>query len=91
MNSKIRKTGVSILAALTVAGALSASVAPAQAWGYHHRGFGWGAAGVIGGLAVAGALAANAYSQPYYDCGRVRQPIVNRFGYVVGYRYVPAC
>jgi hypothetical protein len=91
MNAKIKKTFVAGLAALTVAGALMASAAPAQAWGYRHHGFGWRGAGIVGGLALAGALAANAYSAPYYDCGRVRQPVVNRWGYVIGYRYVPAC
>jgi Spy/CpxP family protein refolding chaperone len=91
MNSKIRKTLVAGLAAITVAGTLATTAAPAQAWGYHHGGFGWGAAGLVGGLMLGGALAANAAQQPVYNCGRVRQRMYDNYGYFIGYRWVSAC
>jgi hypothetical protein len=98
MNANIKKILVSGLVALTAAGTLAA--APAQAkvppkplpkWGknFPHKGFGgWGVAGLFGGLAL-GAMAASA--APIYDCGTVREVVVDRFGNVIGYRYVAAC
>lgn len=86
MNAKIKKTLVASLAAVTVAGGLVASSAPAQAGGPNP----WvmGGAGFVGGLMI-GSLAAR---QPaYYNCGRVRQRVYDDYGYFVGYRWVSAC
>jgi len=42
--------------------------------------------GLLDGLAL-GAMAASA--APAYDCGTIRQAVVDQ--YIVGYRYVLAC
>jgi predicted lipid-binding transport protein (Tim44 family) len=94
MNANIKKIAVSGLVALPVAGTLASAPARAKLmpWPkqpFPHKGFGgWGAGGLIGGLAL-GAMAARA--APSYDCGTVREVVVDRFGDVIGHRYVPAC
>ena len=94
MNITLKKTAVGSLVALTALASLAA--VPAQAkpfpkWGggYHHGFGGWGAAGLVGGLAL-GAIAVSAASN-YYACGTIRQAVVDPYGVIVGYRYVPAC
>ena len=93
MGKNLKKIIASSLAVVTVAGALATTSGAAQAkpiFFPHHRGFGgWGAAGLIGGLAL-GAVAANAYAGGY-DCGRVRQRVYTPDGYFAGYRWVSAC
>jgi len=94
MKTTIKKTLACGLVALTAVASLA--TVPAQAkpfpkWGgggFHHGFGGWGAAGLIGGLAL-GAIAASAASN--YECGTVRQAVVDEYGDIVGYRYVPAC
>ena len=92
------------IGALTLAATMAATIVPADAqWrgrgyrggGYGH-GYGWRGPALVGGLAL-GALAlgaANANSAPYYDgaeCYLERRPVVNRAGYVIGYRRVRVC
>ena len=93
MGKNLKKIIASSLAVVTVAGALATTSGAAQAkpiFFPHHHGFGgWGAAGLIGGLAL-GAVAANAYAGGY-DCGRVRQRVYTPDGYFAGYRWVSAC
>ena len=94
MGKNLKKIIASSLAVVTVAGALATTSGAAQAkpifFPHHHHGFvGWGAAGLIGGLAL-GAVAANAYAGGY-DCGRVRQRVYTPDGYFAGYRWVSAC
>ena len=86
-----RKTLTASLAALTLAVTVFASAAPASARGFH-RGWGWGGAAAVGlGALALGAIAAN--SAPAYadECYITRQPIVDRWGNVVGYRRVRVC
>jgi hypothetical protein len=98
MRTNLKKIIASSLAVVTVAGALAATSGSAQAKPFpkpipfhHHHGFGsWGAAGLIGGLAL-GAVAASAYANDGYDCGRVRQRVYTPDGYFAGYRWVSAC
>lgn len=80
-----RKTVAAGLAALTLAGATLAAT-PASA--HHHHGGGFVGA-LFGGL-VLGAIAAEAASHDY-DCGYVRQPVTDDYGYVVGYHRVRVC
>jgi hypothetical protein len=98
MRTNLKKIIASSLAVVTVAGALATTSGAAQAkpfpfpkpFPHHHHGFGgWGAAGLIGGLAL-GAVAASAYADSY-DCGRVRQRVYTPDGYFAGYRWVSAC
>ena len=89
MNANIKKILVSGLVALTAVGTLASAPAQAKPWPHPHHGFGgWGVAGLIGGLAL-GAMAASAAST--YDCGTIRQAVVDPYGNIVGFRYVPAC
>ncbi|MGD9544703.1 MAG: hypothetical protein AB7F41_10805 [Methylocystis sp.] len=86
--SKSKKIISATLAAAVLAGTV-ASATPALAWSkWHHHGYGW-APYAVGGALALGAVAAAAASGP--DCGYVREPIYNRYGYVVGYRTTPAC
>lgn len=90
MNANIKKTFVAGLVALTAIGTLASVPAQAKPFPHPgHGGFGWGAAGLFTGLAI-GAMAASA-TAPVYDCGTVRQAVVNRYGEIVGYRLVSAC
>jgi hypothetical protein len=80
---------VSTTLAAAVLAATVGSATPALAWSkWHHHGYGW-APYAVGGALALGAMAAAAASGP--DCGYVREPIYSRYGYVVGYRTVPAC
>lgn len=86
----------SVLVALTAAGTLAALSAPASAQ-YYRRGWNPGAAaavGVLGGLAVGGAIAASrpAYAAPVYgapvygpaeDCWVERRRVWDGYGYRV--------
>ena len=71
MNTILRRTMTGVIAAASIGAMVATTTSPAAAWGYHHRGWGPGAAiaGVVGGLAL-GALAAGAsrpaYASPYY-------------------------
>jgi hypothetical protein len=91
MNANLKKTFVAGLVALTAIGTLATTSAQAKPFPHpgYGRGFGWGAAGLIGGLAIGSAIAASA--TPVYDCGTVRQAVVDRWGNLIGYRYVSAC
>ena len=90
MSNSIKKIIASTLAIATVAGTLVASSGSAQAgWHGGHGGFGWGAAGILGGLALGAVVASNSYAQP--SCGYVRQRVYDANGYFMGYRTVPAC
>jgi hypothetical protein len=85
------------LAITTLSLGLAASATPAAAWGYHPwgwgggwgPGWGWGAGAVAAGVALgAAAAAAPAY---YPACGVARQPVVDGYGNIVGYRRVRVC
>ncbi len=67
----MKKILTGALAALTIGGALAASTVPASAepWrghdhGWHGRGWGYGAAGLVG--LATGVAIANSYDRPYY-------------------------
>lgn len=85
--TRTRKIITASIAALTLAGAVSATATPAAAW--HRYGWGWGgpaiAAGVVGGLAL-GAMAAS--SQPYYATCVTREAVYDGWGNFRGYRRV---
>jgi hypothetical protein len=90
MNASIKKTLATGLVALTLAGSLAAAPAQAKPFPHPHHGFGgWGIAGLLGGIALGGAIAAS--TAPSYDCGTVRQAVVDQYGNFIGYRYVSAC
>jgi hypothetical protein len=91
MSKKLITAGV---VAAVLASSVVATTSSAQAGGYwggpwhhHHRHYGWGGpvALGLGALAVGGAIAAAS------DCYYVRQPVVDEWGNVVGYRRVPSC
>ena len=104
MTRSLKTLGVSSLAALAL---LAAASVPAEAgWnrGWHRGGWGGPAAlGLFGGLAVGAIIGSQARpSYPSYysyggyngyggDCYLQRQPVVNRYGYIVGYRKVEVC
>ncbi len=79
---------------LTLGATVLTSSAPAEAGPFkypygphpHHWGYGWGAAALVGGLAL-GALAAQSYNE---DCGYVRQPIYDVEWKGIGDRAGPA-
>ncbi|MBX3525951.1 MAG: hypothetical protein KF904_07085 [Rhodoblastus sp.] len=88
--TRSRKIITASIAALTIAGAVSATATPAAAWGHrHHGGWGWGgpaiAAGVIGGLTL-GAMAAAA--QPAYATCVQRTAVYDDWGRFRGYRRI---
>ena len=88
MNTHIRKILVSGLVALMAIATLAAAPAQAKPFPHPHHGFGrWGVGGLIGGLAL-GAIAVSAASS--YDYGTIRQAVVDQYGNIIGYRYVPA-
>ena len=90
MSKKLITAGV---VAAVLASSVVATTSSAQAGGYwgghwgHHRHYGWGGpvALGLGALAVGGAIAAAS------DCYYVREPVVDEWGNVVGYRRVPSC
>jgi predicted N-acetyltransferase YhbS len=84
-----KKTVTAAVAALTLAGATVAVPSAAEA-----RGLGRAVAiGALGFAVGAAAASSYAYARPVYygGCGFVRQPIVNPWGEVVGFRRIPAC
>jgi hypothetical protein len=94
-SQSVNKIVAIVLAAATFGVGVAATATPAAAWEHHHGG--WGgpvAGGIIGGLAL-GALASSAAApRGYYvegGCWFERQPVVNRWGDVVGYRRVRVC
>lgn len=89
--TRTRKIITASIAALTLAGAVSATATPAAAW--HHHGYGWGgpaiAGGIIGGLALGAMAASAANAQPvYYDTCVTRQAVYDSWGNFRGYRRV---
>ena len=95
MTRSFKTIAVSSLAALAL---LAAASAPAQAgWHGGWRHGGWGgpvALGLFGGLA-AGAIFSSQSRPAYYgysgDCYLQQQPVVNRYGRIIGYRDVQIC
>jgi hypothetical protein len=87
-----RKAIATSLAVTTLGMGIAATSTPAAAWGYHHP-WGWGIGGVAAGLALGAAAAAAA--TPYYDgyppCYLARQPVVDIYGNVIGYRHIRVC
>jgi len=81
----IRKSLSVVLAVATIGTGIAATATPAAAWYYrpHYVGLGLAAAAVATGAAIAAANAS-----PYYYGHCWRQPIVNPWGYVVGYNRV---
>ena len=85
--SPLRKIGVGVLAAATLAGSIAATTASADARPYHrggyhhHRGGGWVGPAIIGGVA-AGLLAAPLYGHYGNRCWTERQEVVDRYGRV---------
>ena len=91
MNAFSKKTLTAALGAVALAGAITASSAPAEA--RSGRNAAWIAGGVAAGLLGAAALS-NAYAAPAYaapSCWRERRPVFNRYGEVVGYRAIRVC
>lgn len=85
--STVRKTIAAGLAVATLGLGVAASSTPAAAWGYHHS-WGWGVGGLAAGLALGAA------ATPYYyapACYFTRQPVVDDYGVVIGYRRVRVC
>jgi hypothetical protein len=87
-----RKTIATGLVVTTLGMGVAATSTPAAAWGYHPY-WGWGAGGIAAGLALGAAAAAA--STPYYygspACYLTRQPVVNGYGYIIGYHRVRVC
>ena len=86
-----RKTFAAGLAALALAGAVSATPAEAGPWRAYHP-WGWGVGAAAAGIAIGAAAAAAA--TPYYHapaCYFSRQPVVDMNGDVVGFRRVRVC
>lgn len=88
----IRKT----LAAAALFATIAGAAAPAAAgpwhgpWGYHP--WGWGVGAAAAGLAIGAAAAAAAAPYDYAPaCYFSRQPVLNAYGDVVGYRRVRVC
>ena len=91
MNAFAKKTLTAALGAFALAGAITASSAPAEA--RNNRGAGWVAGGLAAGL-LGAALVSNAYAAPAYaapSCWREKRPVFNRYGEVVGYRAIRVC
>jgi hypothetical protein len=108
----LKKALIGGLAALTFGLSIAETSAPAMALGlrggayrgggfhggYYRggRGYGWGAAGLVGGLAL-GAAAAGAYGYGYgypgyYGAGCIRQrPVYDAYGYFRGYQPIQVC
>ncbi|MEI2734946.1 MAG: hypothetical protein V9G24_09150 [Rhodoblastus sp.] len=87
--TRTRKIITASIAALTLAGAVSATATPAAAW-HHHHGWGWGPGAAIGlgvGALAAGAIAASA-APVYYDTCVTRQAVYDDWGRFRGYRRV---
>ena len=94
----MKKTLVILLAATAITVSLAASATDASA---QRRGFGPGLAfGILGGAVIAGAIVASqprgyavypGYAQPVYGpgCYWTSQPIVDRWGRIVGYTGQP--
>ncbi|HUZ90351.1 MAG TPA: hypothetical protein VMU78_00380 [Methylocella sp.] len=84
-----RKTITTGLAVTALGMGIAATSTPAAAWGYHHP-WGWGIGGLAAGLALGAAAAA-----PYYygdeGCYLARQPVVDAYGNVIGYRRIRVC
>jgi hypothetical protein len=84
----VRKTVATGLAVTTLSLGLAAAAQPAAAWGYHP--WGWGLGGLAAGAMVGAAVAAT--TPVYYGaCYITRQPVVNVYGTVIGYRHVRIC
>jgi hypothetical protein len=83
----VRKTVAAGLAVTTLGLGIAASASPASAWGYHP--WGWG----LGGLAAGAAIGAAAATAPVYygACYITRQPVVDVYGNVIGFRRVRVC
>ncbi len=93
--SALRKILVAGLAAATLVVGVAATQTTAQAQP------GWGvplAAGVVGGLALGGAIASS--NQGYYgpapvysggECWMERRPVVDYYGNVIRYRRIRVC
>ncbi len=83
------------LAVTTLAFGVAATSTPAAAWGGFHHGWGWGLGGVAAGLALGATAAASApyygYGPTYAGCYISRQPVVDVYGNIVGYRRVRVC
>lgn len=94
MSINFKKIIASTLAIVTVVGTLAVSAGSAEAkpWGkFGGGGFGWGAAGLVGGLMIGSAIAANQGYGYGGGCGYVRQRVYSPDGYFMGWRRVPAC
>ena len=87
--SKKTKIITATLAAVTLAGAVLGTSAPAYAWHPHHGHHGFGPALGIGlaiGTIAAAAAASNAYAEPAYECRYVER--YNRWGHL---RVIKVC
>jgi len=51
----------------------------------------WGIGGVAAGLALGAAAASTPYYYGYSGCYFTRQPVVDGYGNIVGYRRIRVC
>ncbi|MDE2018042.1 MAG: sulfur globule protein precursor [Hyphomicrobiales bacterium] len=80
--TRTKKTIAAAIAAITLAGAL----APAPASAHPHFGpWGWGAVGLVGGLARGSMIAGR---QPVYEGGCYYQGVYDQWGNYVGRRMI---
>ena len=90
-----RKIFTATIAALSLGAIVAATTTPAAAeHGFNGALFGGLAAGALLGGAIAANSGPSYYAAPAYvegSCYMSRQPVVNRWGDVVGYRRVRVC
>ncbi len=107
MTRSFKTIAVSSLAGLALLAAAAAPAQAGWHGGWRHGGWGGPAAlGLFGGLAAGAIIASQSrpayygnygysgysgYSGDYGDCYLERKPVVNRYGYIVGYRKVQVC
>jgi hypothetical protein len=86
----IKKFATATIAALTIAGTVALSSAPAQAkFGRNGAFIGGVAAALIGGAILSHAH--RSHYRGYSDCWTEKRPRYNRWGDFRGYRYIRVC
>jgi hypothetical protein len=100
--SVMSSKSVKVIVAAALIGSLSSAPAFADGWG-RGGGYFWGPAaalGLIGGFVAGGALAAarpvypagyDLYDEPAPTCYFARQPVLDGWGNLIGYRRARVC